>query len=76
VGVAAAAGASGVPRDRLTRDALFIRFGRVCFPDVLLVGMAFLPTSADTSSVQQTRRPARPAGILIACFDIATVGLP
>jgi len=55
------------------RDAFFVRFDRVCFVDVLCARTTSFLTSVDTSSIQRTPRPARPAGILTACFDTATL---
>jgi hypothetical protein len=48
---------------------------RCRFLDVFLARAPFSPpTSADTSNVQRTRRPARSRGILIARFDMAIQG--
>jgi hypothetical protein len=63
-------------REPLTGIAFFSGFDRVRFLDVFFARTTpSSPTSADTSSVQQTRRPARRAGILMACFDTANVFL-
>ena len=60
-------------RDVLTRDAFFVGFDRTCFFAVFGVRTRPSPTSANTSNIQRTRRPARSAGILIACFGIVTL---
>jgi hypothetical protein len=60
----------------LLRSTLVIRFDRVRFFDVFCVRTTPSPTSADTSNIHRTFRPARSAGTLIACFGIAAVCLP
>jgi hypothetical protein len=57
-------------------DAFFPRFDRVCFLEVLGAWTFSWSTSADTSSIQRTRRPARAAGILIARFGTAPLTRP
>ena len=57
----------------LARDAFFVDFDRTCFFAVFDLRTKPSPTSANTSNIQRTRRPARSAGILIACFGIVTL---
>src|SRR5262249_54806857 len=60
-------------REVLAGDAFFAGFGRACFFALFDVRTSSSPTSANTSNIQRTRRPARSAGILIACFGIVTL---
>src|SRR5262245_41792806 len=56
------------------RNTLVVRFDRGCFFFVVFcVRTKPSPTSADTSNIQRTFRPARSAGIVIACFGMATL---
>src|SRR5262245_20695523 len=73
VGASTAWATSDFLREGLTRDARFVGFvdfDRTCFVSVFRVPTMPSPTSANTSNIQRTRRPARSAGILIACFGI------
>jgi len=54
------------------RDTMVVRFDRVCFFFVFRVCTTPSPTSADTSNIHRIFRPARSAGIVTACFGMAT----
>jgi hypothetical protein len=74
-GAMAVSGLRGVrERELLTGVAFFCGFDCVRFLNLRFARTTSCsPTSADNSSVQDTRRPALRAGILMACFDTANV---
>jgi hypothetical protein len=74
-GESTAAATSDFRREVLTRETFFVRFTRAGFFDGFGVRTIPSPTSANTSNIHRTRRPARSAGILIACFGIAALYL-